>query len=201
MFSRKWHWLKVLIPIGLIILALTGCFNTNSSGYQTFVMSEGAAQFSFEYSSKYKIGDYKPLIDTLKFRELASVSLIAPFNKQSKDFTSILFLVWAVDILAPNAESQMEMVIKKASTSMDFKLLEQTGVTVSNVPAKLIAYTERNIQPIDRGLKEPPFEVWREVFFDYNGLIWEIEMRSDSSTAEEDKADFEHILQTFKILN
>ncbi len=72
---------------------------------------------------------------------------------------------------------------------------------MSNVPARLIAYTERNIQPIDRGLKEPPFEVWRKVFFDYNGLIWQIDIRSASSTAEEDKADFEHIVKTFKILN
>jgi len=41
----------------------------------------------------------------------------------------------------------------------------------------------------------------REVYFDYNGLIWRIDIRSDSTTAEEDKADFEHVLQTFKILN
>lgn len=198
---NKLNLTKILISLGVIIFTITGCFSTDASGYQYFVMDEGAAQFSFEYNTKYKISYTKTLQDVTKFLELAVVDLIAPLNKKTKDYTSMGILVGAGNILARDAESEMTNNLKKYSTSMGFQLLEQSDITVSGVPAKLIAYKERNILPIDRGLTEPPFEVLREVYFDYNGLIWRIDIRSDSTTAEEDKADFEHVLQTFKILN
>jgi hypothetical protein len=50
------------------------------------------------------------------------------------------------------------------------------------------------------GIKEKYYDAVRHVYFDYKGLIWRIGMQSDSSTADAEKADFEHVLQTFKFL-
>jgi hypothetical protein len=39
------------------------------------------------------------------------------------------------------------------------------------------------------------------VFFDYNGLVWSIKARGNQEIREELKADFDHIVETFKILD
>jgi hypothetical protein len=43
--------------------------------------------------------------------------------------------------------------------------------------------------------------VGRCVYFDQGGLVWMIRVTSTEEVAEETKADFEHILETFKVLD
>lgn len=83
------------------------------------------------------------------------------------------------------------------------KLLDQSEITIDGVPADQIVFLA-NQDPFF-GLRKIEknklfFLVQREVFFDYNGLIWEIGITSDSSTADVDKEDFEHVIKTFKFL-
>jgi hypothetical protein len=49
--------------------------------------------------------------------------------------------------------------------------------------------------------KPPVYVITREVCFDYGELIWEISINSNVATAEADKVIFEHLLDTFQILD
>jgi uncharacterized protein YjbK len=48
--------------------------------------------------------------------------------------------------------------------------------------------------------EEIPLKHYRWVYFDYSGFIWQIEIEYEGEIAEQAKADFEHVIQTFKIL-
>ncbi len=48
--------------------------------------------------------------------------------------------------------------------------------------------------------RQPNAPEVREVFFDYDGRIWDLYIYSEAALAEQARLDFEHIIQTFKIL-
>ena len=52
-------------------------------------------------------------------------------------------------------------------------------------------------RPKDEGAK---LKYIKEVYFDYTGLIWNIEGEAEMEMVDQLKADFDHILESFKIL-
>ena len=48
--------------------------------------------------------------------------------------------------------------------------------------------------------EEIPLKHIQLMFFDSNGLIWELTAKHEADMAEQAKADFDHVIQTFKIL-
>ncbi len=78
-------------------------------------------------------------------------------------------------------------------------LMERNPIAINGIRGEMIVWTCKWYPDYYRGNK------WdasiREVYFDYDGVIWYIEFDSHMDRAEQSKADFEHVLQTFKILN
>jgi hypothetical protein len=185
----------ILLGLMLLIVPLTGCSIANNPDFKIFTMKDGLGNFTFEYASRYEVKE------SYTQKDISAITLIGPFIQEIRDYTSIQVIISPPDKLTPDAESRIRRAERNASSFPDFTLLEKSELAVDNVPAYRIDYMERNLQPIDRGLSKPPIEVFREVYFDTIGLRWMVQMRSDSSTADADKPDFEHILQTFKILN
>jgi hypothetical protein len=185
----------ILLGLMLLIVSLSGCRVASNPDYMIFTMKDGLGNFTFEYSSRYEVKE------SYTQKDISAVTLIGPFIQEIKDYATIKILISPPDKLTPDAESRIKRAERNASSFPDYTLLEKSELEVDNVPAYRIDFMERNLQPIDRGLSKPPIEVFREVYFDTKGLRWMMQMRSDSSTADSDKPDFEHILQTFKILN
>jgi|WetSurMetagenome_2_1015567.scaffolds.fasta_scaffold378016_2 hypothetical protein len=201
---------KILIFEAIVILLAmslipSGC--SQADGHKTFTMKEGIARFSFEYSAHYKVKEH------YADYQITAVHLRGPFNKEANDYTLInISIVRAGGVFAPNAESKISGLIKGRSGDplFEFKVLEQVDLNIADIPAKLIAYQERDITRAMAGMyakmsgnndsQTVAYEVCREVSFVYNDLLWTISIDSDVSTAEAEKADFEHVLQTFKIL-
>ena len=189
---------------GLSILGLTfsGCQNSDVNSYKTFTLDEGTIHFSLEYRTYYKVKEVKPGADTGYIgKDIMVFTLISPRVKETRDHTYINVIVDKPDELITDAKTGIERAERNASSWADYKLLDKYELTIDGVKAYRIDYQMRNIVPAIAGVSNIPFiEVTREVNFDANGFVWMIQMRSDSSTAEDDKVDFEHIIQTFRIL-
>ncbi|MBN1643307.1 MAG: hypothetical protein JW856_00580 [Dehalococcoidales bacterium] len=172
------------------------------NSYNTYEMNEGTIHFSLEYRNYYKVEVVHPGNDTGNAtKDIMYLYLISPKIKQTNDYTRIKIIVGKPDDLTPDAKSAIERAERNAASWADYKLLDKYELTIDGVHAYRIDYQNRNIIPAIAGVSGPRIEVIREVDFDANGFSWMIQMSSDSSTAEADKADFEHILQTFKILD
>jgi len=196
----------ILFAAGILLLASTtlfgACQDTNNSPYKTFTMTEGIAHFSFEYSSQYDIKESVSNED----KGISYVTLVGPYNRDAKDTPEIGVIVGSPS--SENyAEDKINNLITKFSDDPDFNLqeLEQADLLISGIPAKLFVYQERDLGRIIAGIyagvdTSAVIEVIREVLFTYNSCDWMIYIDSDSSTAEADKTDFDHVIQTFKIL-
>lgn len=194
---------KLLLLVSVLLLLGTifsGCRDVNS--YKTFVLNEGTVHFSFEYRTYYKIDEVKPGGNTgVSTKDLMYVTLISPRIAGTKDYTRIDIIVDKPDWLVPDAKSGIERAERNYSSWKYYKLLDKFDISIDGLHAYRLDNEMINIVPAIAGTGKPAIEVDRTVEFDAKGFVWFIQMTSDSSTAEADKADFEHILQTFKILD
>lgn len=127
--------------------------------------------------------------------------MISPKIKGINDYTYILVAAVPPDELVPDAKAAIERAERLASSWADYELLDKYELTIDGMHTYRLDYQNRNIVPAIAGVSGPRIEVIREVRFDAKGYVWMIQIDSDSSTAEADKADFEHILETFQILD
>ena len=187
----------LIFIIVLLCLACSGCRDVNS--YSTFTLKEGTVHFSLEYRNYFSIKEWKPWEN--KPNDIMGLTLVSPKIKGTGYYTHIDVLASKPDYLIPDAKSAIELAERNAASWADYKLLAKYELTTDGVQAYRIDYQNQNIIPAIAGIGGPGIEVVREVRFDAKGFGWMIQMTSDSSTAEADKADFEYILQTFKILD
>ena len=81
----------------------------------------------------------------------------------------------------------------------NFELLERAPLTVAGIEGEMVAYLVDKLMPIPREDGQR-LAYCRVVFFEHDGLIWEIEAECHQEIMDEVRADFEHIVETFTIL-
>jgi hypothetical protein len=80
-------------------------------------------------------------------------------------------------------------------------ILERKTVFVSGIQAEQVSFTGSSMFPIRSSTDQSkPLEYTRTTYFDHGDLIWNIEAVYEASMDERLKSDYEHIIQTFKIL-
>ena len=199
------HNERIKSIINILVLGclfFIGCQNVDVNSYKTFTLTDGNVHFSLEYRAYYKIKEVHPSFDTgTPSDAFMDFTLISPKIKQTKDYTYIKVLVEKPGRLIPDAKSQTERAENNASSWANYKLLDKYMTTIDGIEAYRLDYQNQNIVPTLAGTGKPAIGVYRELHFDAKGFVWMIQMSSDSSTADADKADFEHVIQTFKVLD
>ncbi len=188
----------LFLSLGILGCLLTCGCSDSTHDYITFVLDEGTARFALELSKDYKVDRVNPGNDT---GDPSEDFMAVTFVNKTKESTIIQIFGNKPSELIPNAQAAIERTETNASSWDDYQLIEKTELTINGVKAYRIDYKHNNIIPAIVGTSKPSLSIYREVNFDADGLRWMILMESDSSTAEEDKADFEHILETLKILD
>ena len=186
-----------------MILALV-VMSAGCSGYTSHTLREGDAHFSFEYYDSYE----------KKASSLYSGHTMVYFNRSLMEEglldSSFYVLVYEAGWLGnPDAEAALEDRIASYATDeyhRDFEILDRSSVTIAGVEGEQVTfcyYAERKLVGDSEGpfFKLPATLIARCVYFDHNGFIWEIFMKSIEEVAEEDKVHFEHIIETFTILD
>ena len=181
--KHKMLWISLgLIALMVVAPTLAGC---NTSQYKTYSLKHGAAHFSFEYPSRYeKQSEY------LRSSEHAPIGIRFVHRQPDAPSKDTVFGL-NISRLAPEWPDAKAAVARLISGLDDTKATEQSPITVAGISGELVVY-------LDSRMPDTPSV--REVFFVFNGLLWNIFIYSDVSKADQAKADFEQILQTFKIL-
>jgi hypothetical protein len=203
-----------IIMILAAIMVFAGCSSSTGDHFDKITVKEKLAKFSFEYSDFYREIEGPSVSD----KGAISVRLMAPekhaqminpdpYNQKTSTVT-VTYRPAYIDIFVYNAQfrngtaaGDLDNGLNKIRISHDSKILEQSQITVAGIPATQVVYVSNSLLPMASGPEEEiPAEYFRWVIFDHNGLIWEIDAESETSLAEQVKEDFEHILQTFQIL-
>jgi len=173
--------------------------------YRTFVANEGIPHFSFEYPSYYELVSYQPMPVYLG----TSVILSGPFAEEEKG--NIKHVEITVDKYLKSAKSGLDWRIDdyksglRAGLMKEFKILEKNRVIVAGTEGWeiVVSFTETGVSPsVDLPVREGPTPiVSRNMFFENQDMIWEIFLYSDAATNVQAKADYEHIVRTFRFLD
>ncbi|UCB43223.1 MAG: hypothetical protein JSV77_00835 [Dehalococcoidales bacterium] len=205
--DMKRVYLAFYIAMVFSLVAITPGCDSSMEGYRTFTFNK-VAHFSFEYPAHYKKtsagAEVEDKIIHIGFRDkVPSKGIDAGF---------IMIRVEGAGITYPDATAALEHTLSIFVDQEPYDendeqapglLLERSNITVAGIPAELIVYSYGFdlIREESTGLVVYLMRIAREVYFDYSGLIWKIEIESDEDRAEEAEADFEHLLETFQILD
>lgn len=197
----KNHILLFMVVLAVTCLMPFSCNNTGVSSYKTYVMDEGLVHFSLEYPANYLI-DYVEYAEsfTEKSRSSAHFFIMGPKDRHVNDYAYISVGANLPDRLAPDAKSLHERAETKAESWKYYELIYKGEMIIDGISAYRLDYQNIDILPAIADDGNPGIEVMRRVDFDANGLVWTIYITSPLSTAEVDKAHFEHFLETFQIL-
>ena len=202
---------KILLILMLIPLLFVqmGCNrNTNlkrNGEYWILTEKNKLCSFSFEYSDYYRragpdyVFDFNPpfmYITLLSSKQLTTV--IIPSGKDAITTATAEYVPAAIEITvakavdsvntASNAKEEIESTLEDWGKWEDYELIARYPLKVAGIEGEFVEYFAAN-------------EHKCAVYFDYNGLIWSIEAKSRGDyDCTKIKADFDHILQTFKIL-
>jgi hypothetical protein len=193
--------LLVILALFLPILALFSCQNNNTNSFKTFTTKEGIIRFSVEYPTNYEIDSLQPAESTGNNLERSTyLFLKGPKDINGNSKTNLSVGASPPDSYASNAKSLSERVEINAASWKNYKLLFKGEITIDGFHAYRLDFQNIDIIPAIAGDGEPGLEVDRYAQFDANGYIWTIYVKSHSATSETDKEIFEHVLETFKIL-
>jgi hypothetical protein len=193
--------LLLILLLALLVVTLLGC---NNAEYRTFTFEKGV-NLTFEYPSHYR----RDLI--YSYVEGKSAGRITFLDRLSSK-VSIYGFIWVTirdpSGVYPYAKTAIEQIASgeydiytSGPGELNRDILERSTIIINGIPAELIVYSHK-VGFIERLPYESSkiIRINRTVYFDHNGLLWSIAIESDEDKAEQARADFEHLLQTFKIL-
>jgi hypothetical protein len=195
---------KPLFLIFIIFLAVTvnsGCspykIRNSSSGFKFLTVNDGIGKFSLEFNDRFKLNNHE-ITDSF-----SSFSLDGPYTGVAQDFTFISIDISNLDPGQPSYIYYLEESLKWNKNLPNIKVVERFPVLVARESGEeVVCYYDAPRVPLQiaKGIPSAP-SIIRRVMFTHNNLLWQLEMRGLESSAEQDKIDFEHVAQSFKILN
>ena len=130
--------------------------------------------------------------------------ILREYNYTDSTFRVLVFK--AGDFGRPdNARAALEEDISDYSDYREnYQVLERSEISINNVPGELLitSYTPVAEEPEDvTGWKWSSVLLRRDIFFDYDGFVWDITMISEEGRIEADETVWEHLLETFQIID
>lgn len=192
-------FINVIIFTGCLMSG--GCNSADVNSYKTYVMDQGLVHFSLEYPANYMV-DYVEYAESSsdKSRSSAIFSIMGPKDRHVNDYTDVCVVVDLPDRLMPDAKSLHERSETNAESWKYYELIYKGEMIINGISAYRLDYQNIDILPAIANDGGPGIEVMRRVDFDADGRVWTIYMTSPLSAADADKVHFEHILETFEIL-
>ncbi len=175
-----------------VLIFAAGC---GSSGTKTFSIKEGVQGFSFEYPSSYSL-----IRIDLSNTSDSAYTTIGLGARIGDAISEIYVYVWPASADLLTATATVETLLTNAQGVLtDFALDKKTATTVDGQIAAGASFTAIDSGSGSGSPTGPAY--YRITCFMYKSLIIELDMTSDVSLKEVTQGDYDHLLQTFAVLN
>ncbi len=186
------------------ILTYTPTNNTNGEKYSSFIAT-GIPRFSLEYPDEYEVMSYQPMPEypstSLMFR---TVKPTTNSTKTYSKFNSINISVVYLNSYFPSAEAAVDKTASQwgAGNVEDFNVIYKRQVMVGGIQGWEI---KLSLTTFPQGFGIVAYDVpihiiVREVYFDYQGMSFNIALISGANIINETDKAYEYVLGTFKLL-
>ena len=192
----NWKYIMIIIPVPILLL-ICGC---TLNGYQKITLTKQDVTFSFEYPITYQQQEESDGSIAYTF----SVVFLRPDGDTIKlDYSNIntAFSIHIFDQTEkfPNATSYLDARLSDYSDALDYQLFERSRILLSGVEGEFASYKMRT--GLSGEYLDPKTSYFREVYLDYKGKEWVIDISCYQEMIEQVKEEFDHIIQTFKFLD
>jgi len=190
-------------------------------GYITMTVITDNYSFSFEYSTFYERREPRntrpeyTLTHTYTFLTApkAKVDLVLPSGSNKVRTRTVTFIPASIviDIYDPtldgriesyNSTERMNKHLVGEADFDNFRLIERSLITVSGIEAEYAEWEVGWFNLFPKTSGEPPLEYRWSIYFDHKDMIWWIRgLSSGPEYKDRIKADLDHIVKTFKILD
>ena len=195
----------LLLLILVVLSVFPGCQKTDNNTYKTFTFTKGI-KFSFKYPSHYYkegIWAYKPGV---------SIGFLDYWDKLPSDwYWYDHFNIFVVNSYK-SAHEAIEGIVNNKLTK---EIIEISNVTMAGMQGEMLVYSYPAPLPeagqlgwscSPRKINHPDnpndvLQIDRIAYFSNGSQLWSVEIGWSESKVNQFKADFDHILQTFKILD
>lgn len=188
-----------LILLCLAPAAGAGC--TECEGYKQLTVKEDLARFSLEYPCNWR----RTVVETHPEGESFYMSLSITGPGIRINDSPVASALWNLSVNWTSEERPDATVALDSSLSSwdrissSFQLLERSTVEIAGIQAERATFYNATAADGIRWKNPVPITV-TEYYFEYGGFIWRIHSSSPLDLAKENEVHFNHILETFKML-
>lgn len=213
--TKRWYY--ILNAIMIAVLMTMGCSNSaRNCSYKEFAFHEDDVRFSveghvihehplftFEYPQCFNLIDLNALPDIVYDTGVTDVSFIRRGTGELKLLpveTSISVIVekpasWR----DTDARAAIEKALSYYEADENFKVLERESISVIGLSAEYVSFSTS--MPYSNPSIPTHNRLVRLVTFDYAGFVWKIELVCFEEEIQETQAYFDHLLETFRVLD
>jgi hypothetical protein len=163
-------------------------------------LKEGIGHFSMEYPPEYSVTRIDIRNDSAS--RYTDIGLSSPAVTGNPGLKEISVYAWLADSPSDTAALILNSMLAKGETIFpDFKLLQSFSVMIGDMEGQVIIFSWTASPAGGTGGEKTLPAVSRMVCFYHGDLAWEVHVASDLATQDQAEAEFNHILETFQILN
>ena len=197
MKNKTIAWMNIILAVLIFSAVLfTGC---DIFYGKTITVNKGISHFSFERPEGYSIGTFETFNNSEY--QYTYIFLSSPENDLGYSTSHMSISANFTSEVLPNAESMLEYSLSTYEHFNDFELLGRFTETVAGIEGQGIIVSYSLLRDENHPVPGRATYIAREIAFGQGDLIWSIEISSDASFVEEGIADFEHVLETFTLLD
>lgn len=195
----RYHIKPVLIS--LIVAAVVVISSCGGSDYRIFSLKEGIGWFSMEYPPRYSV----TRIDIRNSPSARYLDIGLAYLPETDDpgLDEISVYAWYADDNEPASVILDDLITTAGTVFRDFDLLETFSVMIGDMEGQGVIFSW-TAYPDDSSVEattDPLPAISRMVCFRHGDLAWEIHVASDIKSQVQAEVEFNHILETFQILN
>jgi hypothetical protein len=196
----------VLVMLAFI-LAIPGMSACQDSAYKVMAVNEGIQGFSFEYPQNYSLIRLDLRNDsTYQYTQLGLSAT------EGANYSEIYAYLWYPGQDTSTADVIMDQLLAGAATMTDYALVSRTTTMIGDTIAQQAVFAADSSQPITNpadSTEVPPDTTstpsrpatYRITCMIYGGIAIEIDMTCDQSLTDITKDDYQHVLDTFQIVD
>ena len=197
---------KVLLSVVLLLAILTAlipftaCSNTSESsnpGYILETLSKRDISFSFEYPIAYEKSDPNPYEGLDYEADVVGERYMVAFD-ESNTSKQINVQLWNPTADYPDATSRLDYFAANIiNAGQNPEIIERSPLIIAGLNGEILVYTY-TIEDVTN----IPNRIYSWVAaFDGKGQVWLITMGTNMAATDEAEADFEHLINTFKLID
>lgn len=181
--------LIIAIASGLLV-STTGC---SDDSYTTFNIHEGMQPLSFEYP-----GEYNLVRLDMENDPAAKYTTIGLATGGPRSYSEIYAYIWNTTADLPGAKQIMDKLLANAAQSLTgYKLENRTVVTIGDLTGEYSIFSALG----DATNSNQSPATYRVSVCTSGTMAIEVDMTCDNSLKDATQPDYDHLLESFKLLS